>query len=75
MPHDLRQYARQTNARLVIGGILLLLLVGGGLIYIFYGPYATISGLICLLVGLSPLFLIWFFLAVMELIVKHARQE
>jgi len=64
MISDLRQYAKQTNARLIIGFILLLLGVGDGLIYLFYGRGAAIMGFICILGGLTPIILIivalWF---------------
>ena len=59
MSRDLRHFARQTQARLILGGILLLFLVGDGLIYYFYGLQPAIMGLICLVFGLLPLLLIW----------------
>ncbi len=37
MKRDLREYARQTDRRLIIGALLILFLVGGGLIWYFYG--------------------------------------
>lgn len=55
---DLRAYARQTQFRLLLGFILLLYLVGGGLIYLFYGPAAMLTGLLCLTAGLAPLLVI-----------------
>lgn len=58
MSRDLRRYARSTNARLVAGGILITFVVGLGLIYVFYGPAAAVSGMACLLAGLAPLLLI-----------------
>jgi TM2 domain-containing membrane protein YozV len=58
MGRDLRQYAKQTNLRLVAGFLLLLFIVGDGLIYIFYGRNAALMGLLCLVAGLSPLVLI-----------------
>ena len=74
MTRDLRRYARQTNTRLLAGGILILFLVGDGLIYLFYGPRAAVMGLLCLVAGLAPLLLIWLFLAGMEWIVKRANR-
>lgn len=59
---DLRAYARQTQIRLLVGFVVLLYLVGGGLIYLFYGPAALVSGLLCLTLGLAPLLLIALFL-------------
>lgn len=75
MGKDLRHYAKQTNTRLLIGGIALLFIVGDGLIYSFYGQQAALMGLICLLAGLSPLLIIWFLLLLMEWIVKRADES
>lgn len=69
---DLRRYAQQTNIRLLIGFILLLLFVGDGLIYYFYGASAAISGLICIGAGLFPLVLIWVVLLVVDWVAKQA---
>lgn len=74
-PRDLRRYAQQTNYRLLVGGIALLYLVGGGLIYIIYGPSALVSGLVCLTTGLTPLILIYVFLAAMGYIAKKANDR
>ena len=59
MPRDMRKYARQTNIRLILGGLLLMILIGEGLILVFYGRSAALSGLICMGLGLAPLILIW----------------
>lgn len=75
MSRDLRKYASQTNVRLISGGIILVLVVGVGLIYVFYGQNAALSGLLCLIVGLMPLLLIWFMLLLLEWITKRARIE
>ena len=75
MSRDLRRYARQTNARLLAGFILILLLVGDGLIYWIYGREAAILGLICLAAGLGPLLLIALILKLMEWAVERANQE
>ena len=74
-PRDLRRYAQQTNYRLLVGGIALLYLVGGGLIYLIYGRAALVSGLVCLTTGLTPLILIYVFLAAMGYIAKKANEE
>ncbi|MEW5868321.1 MAG: hypothetical protein AB1894_03535 [Chloroflexota bacterium] len=71
MGRDLRRYARQTNIRLLVGGIVLLYLVGDGLVYWIYGRGAAVMGLICLTAGLAPLVLIWLVLALMEWVVKR----
>ena len=75
MARDLRKYARQTNVRLFAGFILLLLVVGIGLIYRFYGAGGAILGLICLGAGLAPLILIGLILLGMEWVVKRANQD
>ena len=75
MPADVRKYARQTNARLIMGGILLLFLLGDGLIYIFYGPSAAVMGLICLAAGLFPLLLIWLDLTAIEWVTNKYNSD
>ncbi len=75
MTRDLRNYARQTNRRLLFGGIVLLFLVGDGLIYLIYGQEAALLGLLCLSVGLVPLLLIWLILSVIEWVVKRSQGE
>lgn len=71
MSRDLRQYARQTNFRLVIGFILVLFVIGDGLIYAFYGRAAAITGLICLLAASAPVILILAALWIVEWVVRH----
>jgi hypothetical protein len=73
MSGDMRKYARQTNFRLWIGFFILLFLVGGGLIYWFYGSRAALLGVVCLVVGLLPLLLIWLILAGLEWVAKRGE--
>ena len=75
MSRDLRKYARNTNIRLLVGFILLLIIVGGSLIYMIYGPQGAFFGLICLLAGLAPLILIALILWGLEWVVKRTNQE
>ncbi len=70
MGHDLREYARQTNLRLVLGFIVLLLVVGDGLIYLFYGKSAAATGLFCIVAGLVPIFMILVVFWLIEKILK-----
>ncbi len=72
---DLRRYARTTNFRLIVGGLILLFVVGDGLIYLIYGPTAAVSGLLCLGIGMIPLALIFLSLWIMEWIVKRANSK
>ena len=37
MSRDLKEYEKQTNRRLIIGAVVLLLVVGVGLIWLIYG--------------------------------------
>lgn len=75
MSRDLRKYTRQTNLRLVFGGILLILIVGIGLIYVFYDLQAALMGLLCMMLGLTPLIMIWTILWLIELITRRANKE
>jgi uncharacterized SAM-binding protein YcdF (DUF218 family) len=75
MARDLRHYARQTNVQLTVGFILLLLIVGDGLIYFFYGREAALLGLLCILSGLVPLALVWLVLIGMEWLVKRSNGD
>jgi len=75
MPRDLRQYARQTNIRLIFGALILLFLVGLGLIWWRFGSNAALLGLICLLGGISPLLIIALALWLLELISKRANKN
>ncbi|MFN2126294.1 MAG: hypothetical protein ACK2TU_00400 [Anaerolineales bacterium] len=74
MSRDLRKYTRQTNNRLLAGGIIILFVVGDGLIYLFYGKNAAITGLICLIAGLLPLIIIWIILSLMGWVVKRSAE-
>jgi hypothetical protein len=75
MTRDLRKYAKQTNIRLIVGGIIILFVLGDTLIYIFYGLNAALLGLLCLVGGLAPVGLIILILAIIEWVVKRANPE
>lgn len=75
MTRDLREYAKQTNFRLIVGGLLILFIVGDGLIYVIYGKEAAITGLICLSIGLTPLILIWLALTLIGYIASRASSD
>ncbi|MGZ9166367.1 MAG: hypothetical protein ACXW4M_05605 [Anaerolineales bacterium] len=72
---DLREYAKQTNVRLVLGVFILLFVVGVGLIWLIYGEGAAGLGLTCLLAALFPVILILFVFLGIEWILKHARPK
>lgn len=67
---DLREYTKNTKARLVIGFIVLIFLVGDGLILLFYGKEAGIFGLVCMLGALIPVLLVIIFLLIADKVVK-----
>lgn len=75
MKRDLRDYARQTTIRLIVGGIILLFVVGDGLIYWIYGPSAALTGFLCLGAGLFPVLLIFVILSLLDWIAKRANRE
>jgi hypothetical protein len=74
MTRDLRRYARDTNVRLFIGFLLILVLIGDGLIWTIYGREAAIFGLLCLLAGLFPLLLIALALWGIDLLLRKYRE-
>jgi hypothetical protein len=75
MKRDLRAYARQTNVRLAGGALLLLFGVGLVLIYFIYGPGAALTGFLCLLGALVPVFLILIALYGIDWIVRRANPK
>ncbi len=75
MKRDLREFARQTNIRLLAGAVLLLFGAGLALIYFIYGAGAALAGLLCLLGALVPIGLILGSLYGMDWIVKRARPK
>lgn len=75
MSRDLRHYARQTNFRLVIGFVLLLFIIGDGLILIFYGRAAAITGIICLLATLAPVVLVMASLWIIDWIARRNNRR
>ena len=72
---DLRDYARQTNVRLIIGAFILLFVVGIGLIWLIYGKAAAGMGLLCLLGALVPILLIGLIFGGMDWILKNVRPK
>jgi Na+/melibiose symporter-like transporter len=63
---DLRKYASSTQWRLIAGFFFLLIVVGDGLIWFFYGNHALRLALICTTVALIPVGLIAGVLWIME---------
>lgn len=75
MSRDLRKYVKDTNARILIGAILLLFVVGIVLIWVVYGFGAAVTGFLCLLGALVPIALIFLALFGLDWIVKRANRD
>ena len=58
-PFSPRQFARSTDLRLFIGFAFLLYVVGGGLIWYFYGLPAMLLGAVCITGGLGMIALLY----------------
>jgi protein-S-isoprenylcysteine O-methyltransferase Ste14 len=58
-PTDYRAQRRRDDRALFLAVIAVLLVVGGGLIFLIYGTGAFITGLACLLFGVGLLALLW----------------
>lgn len=75
MGHDLRKYRQQTIFRLIIGALILLFIVGGGLIYIIYGPQSAITAILCLTGSLIPVASVILILKLLDWIVHKANND
>lgn len=75
MSRNLQKYARQTNLQLIGGALIILFIVGDGLIYLFYGSNAALMGLLCLLIGLSPVVLIILAILILDWITRHVNRS
>ena len=73
MSKDLRKYARDTNVRLAVGAVILLVVVGVGLVWAIYGQGAGGMALTCLLAAAAPVVLIILVFFAIDWILKHAR--
>jgi hypothetical protein len=65
-PTDYRKLHRQTERRLLYAVLAVLVLVGGGLITLIWGPGAGFSGLVCLLFGAGLITALWLVMTLIE---------
>lgn len=65
------RHRRQTQVRLIVWGLLILLGIGGGLVWLFYGRSAAVTAVVCLLAAVGILGLLWLILTLLERWVKE----
>jgi NhaP-type Na+/H+ or K+/H+ antiporter len=75
MSRDMRRHAAQTRRRLTVGLCLIVLVVGGGLIYLMYGPSSAAAAVTCLLGALVPVAVVWLILRLLDWFVKRANRD
>ena len=68
------RHQRQTQMRLAIAGFLILLIVGGGLVWLIYGPSAALTAALCLLAGAGVFALLCLILSLLERWVKDDEE-
>lgn len=68
---DPRRHWQQTQGRLIVIGLALLIVVGGGLVWVLYGNLAAFSAVACLLVAVGLVGLLWLILVLLEKWVKE----
>ena len=69
---DLRKYSSQTNFRLVLWFIFMILFIGLGLVWLIYGRNAALLGFLCLLGTGIPVALIAIFIFGLDKLVKRS---
>ena len=74
MSLDLRKHFKQTNKQLLIGFFVAVFLVGDGLIYLLYGQWSALMGLLCLLGAMVPVAGIGAFFWIMEKVVERRKE-
>jgi protein-S-isoprenylcysteine O-methyltransferase Ste14 len=65
-PTDLRRNQKQTERRLLILAVVVLVFVGGGLIALIYGPGAWLTALPCLLGGAGAILFLYLLFTLAE---------
>jgi len=75
MSIDLRKYSSETSTQLIIGFITILVVVGDGLIYLFFGRDAAVMGLICLGFALFPVLVVWLLMNFVGWVVRKVNES
>jgi len=68
-----RQHWNQTQVHLILGGMALMIVVGGGLVGLFYGRTSAITAISCLLGVGAIIGLIWLLLTLLERWLKEDK--
>jgi hypothetical protein len=63
---NLDNHRRQTEVRLILIGLSILIVVGGSLVWWIYGPAAAITAVTCLLATGGIIGLLWLILKLLE---------
>ncbi len=75
-PTNMRELHRRTDRNLIIGGLVILFVIGGGLIWVLYGVEQALMAELCM-GGLLAFFggTYWLILKIMKAISKSADDE
>jgi hypothetical protein len=65
-PTDIRAERRRNERQLALAAMAFLVVIGGGLIALIYGPGSMITAVPCLLVGAGAIGLLFLLLEVLE---------
>lgn len=63
---DPQRHRQQTQGRLIVAGLALLITVGGGLVWLLYGAAAAVSTVSCLLVAAGLVGFLWLILWLLD---------
>lgn len=66
-PFNSRRYRGQVERELIVGGILITLIIGGGLIALFWGSEAFFTALLFFIGALLLAGVVWGFLKLVEM--------
>ncbi|OQY30718.1 MAG: hypothetical protein DRI56_06445 [Chloroflexota bacterium] len=75
MSLDLRKHFKQTNRWLLIGFFVAVFVVGDGLIYLLYGRWSALMGLLCLLGAMVPVAVVGAIFWIMDKAVEKRNER
>ncbi len=52
-PTNMRELCRQTDRNLIVGGLIILFVIGGGLVWLLYGAGQALTAVVCMGGGLA----------------------